>query len=77
MTIDTRRLHDLLHLNLRNDEASAQLNDLMERQAGGEQVDAAQFTALLAQRSTTKAAFNAQADLHKSPLKVVMNEMGR
>jgi hypothetical protein len=67
-------MHALQHLNQRFDRNEAQMDDFMRADAAGEAPDPEQFNRLLATRSVTRRAMEAQYKLHEKPLKTVLNE---
>lgn len=61
-------------LNNRYDNANEGLDDYYQRQMHGEDVDAAEFFALVQQRATSQEAMEAQFKLQEKPLKTVLSE---
>lgn len=67
-------LKSMRHLNYKYDDTIDKIEDCMERQANGEEVDGAAFTELFKKRQTIQSALDAVVKFDTKTKKAVLNE---
>ena len=71
---DNDPIKAMRRLSNKYDACNEQLNDYAQRQAHGEEGDAAEFFALIQKRTTSQEAMEAVFKLQEKPIKTVLSE---